>query len=115
MVGSNSSDSCYMQPVEDETCTISQSRNETINHVASQVWNAYEVNKNIIIVYGNASISFLIKIPNYDDNLFKDLFHNYLKFGLRTTNSSNTATSKIFFRTIRILLPYISIVKIFIS
>jgi len=57
---------------------------------------------------------FLIKIPNYDDNLL-DLFHNYLQFGLRTTNSSNTATSKIFFRTIRILLPYISIVKIFIS
>ena len=67
MVGSNSSDSDYMQPMEDETCTISQGRNETINHIASQVWNAYEDNKNIIELDRKTSESlFLIKIPTYD-------------------------------------------------
>jgi hypothetical protein len=67
MVGSNSSDSCYMQPMEDESCTISQSRNETINHIASQVWNAYEGNKNIIELDRKTSESlFLINISTYD-------------------------------------------------
>ena len=53
--------------MEDETCTISQSRNETINHIASQVWNAYEGNKNIIELDRKTSESlFLINISTYD-------------------------------------------------